>query len=174
MRDLFTLLSRYNAHANTEMFGILLTAPPELVAEPGGSHYDSILGLLNHILVSDLGWLNAYRESDLTFDALDSRALDFERPSAGALLHDNLQALWSHRKQVDAVLSAFTEGFTDDVLAGTITIRRRQRETVFVLGEVVLHLFNHQTHHRGAVSQILDRHGIENDFSNIVWLLMNR
>jgi hypothetical protein len=84
MRDLFTLLSRYNAHANTEMFGILLTAPPELVAEPGGSHYDSILGLLNHILVSDLGWLNAYRESDLTFDTLDSRALDFERPSAGA------------------------------------------------------------------------------------------
>ena len=30
------------------------------------------------------------------------------------------------------------------------------------------HVFNHQTHHRGQVSQILDELGIKHDFSNLI------
>jgi uncharacterized damage-inducible protein DinB len=32
-------------------------------------------------------------------------------------------------------------------------------------------MFNHQTHHRGQVAQVLDEHGIENDVSNLIWYL---
>ena len=174
MRRLFTLLARYNAHANTQMFELLRKAPPELLARSAGSYYGSIMGLLNHTLMSDLGWLDAYRGSDLEFASLDTTVLDFERPADGALLYDDLEDLWSRRQQVDAVLSAFAEELTDDLLAGTITMDRRGRRHTFVLGEVLLHLFNHQTHHRGAVSQILDQEGIENDYSNILRLLMPR
>ena len=30
------------------------------------------------------------------------------------------------------------------------------------------HVFNHQTHHRGQVSQILDEMGVAHDFSNLI------
>jgi uncharacterized damage-inducible protein DinB len=174
MRRLFTLLARYNAHANSQMFELLRKAPPELISRSSGSYYGSIMGLLNHTLISDLGWLNAYRHSDLRFPSLDTPVLDFERPADGAPLYDDLEELWRRREQVDAVLSAFAGELTDELLAGTITMDRRGQKHTFVLAEVLLHLFNHQTHHRGAVSQILDREGIENDFSNIVRLLTPR
>jgi uncharacterized damage-inducible protein DinB len=172
MRRLFTLLARYNAHANRAMFEILRKAPAELLSRPEGSHYESIMGLLNHTLKSDLGWLNGYRHSDLGFRALDTAVLDFE--PTGSLMYDTLHDLSHRREKVDEVFVAFADELTDELLAGSITLDRRGQKHTFVLGEVLLHLFNHQTHHRGAISQILDREGIENDYSNIVRLLMPR
>jgi uncharacterized damage-inducible protein DinB len=34
--------------------------------------------------------------------------------------------------------------------------------------EILIHTFNHQTHHRGQISEILDENKIENDFSNMI------
>ena len=31
-----------------------------------------------------------------------------------------------------------------------------------------MHMFNHQTHHRGQVSLVLDQFGIENYYSNMI------
>ena len=58
MRRLFELLAQYNAHVNAEMFRILRAVSPELLTRPAGSYYGTIMGLLNHLLVTDLGWLN--------------------------------------------------------------------------------------------------------------------
>ena len=51
---------------------------------------------------------------------------------------------------------------TDELLAGGI-----------VLGDLKAnkHRFNHQTHHRGALSQLLDEGKIENDFSNLLAII---
>jgi uncharacterized damage-inducible protein DinB len=35
-------------------------------------------------------------------------------------------------------------------------------------GGLILHVFNHQTHHRGMISLYLEMLGKENDFSNLV------
>lgn len=36
------------------------------------------------------------------------------------------------------------------------------------LWKTLLHLFNHQTHHRGQVSVLLDLIGIDHDYSSLV------
>ena len=54
MKELFQLLSKYNAQTNAEMMGVLEKLPAEQVTKDVGSFYGSILGLLNHILVSDV------------------------------------------------------------------------------------------------------------------------
>jgi uncharacterized damage-inducible protein DinB len=38
-------------------------------------------------------------------------------------------------------------------------------------GGLVLHVFNHETHHRGMIALYLDMLGKANDFSNLVHLL---
>jgi uncharacterized damage-inducible protein DinB len=38
-------------------------------------------------------------------------------------------------------------------------------------GLVILHVFNHQSHHRGMISIYLEEMGIENDYSNIMDIL---
>ena len=35
------------------------------------------------------------------------------------------------------------------------------------LGNILLNLFIHQTHHRGAISAMLDIQGIDNDYSGL-------
>lgn len=174
MHHLFTLLARYNAHANKQMFEILKDSPPELLSRAVGTYYKSIIGLLNHALISDLAWLNGYRHSDLEFPSLETKSIDFDPVNAGAALYDDFDDLSHRRKQVDAVFIDFAGELSDELLEGSITMDRRGRKHTFVLGEVLLHLFNHQTHHRGAISQILDSEGIDNDYSNIVRLLLQQ
>ena len=72
MKQLFLVLARYNAHANKEMFDIVARNPDVTESHSAGSYFESILGILNHTLVADLGWLNGYRRSDLALAALDT------------------------------------------------------------------------------------------------------
>ena len=58
MKELFGLLLKYNAQTNAEMIGILEKLSAEQVTGDARSFYGSVLGLLNHILVSDVMWLN--------------------------------------------------------------------------------------------------------------------
>lgn len=172
MRNLFLLLARYNAHANEKMFEILEKAPAELLTRSVGSYFDSVMGLLNHALVSDLGWLGGYHRSEPAFRSLEAPALDFQNPGWRKPLYDSLPDLRKRRREVDEVFSRFAEELTDERLAGDIVMTSpRGEKHTFVLSQVLLHLFNHQTHHRGQISQILDAEGIENDFSNILSLL---
>ena len=39
------------------------------------------------------------------------------------------------------------------------------------MGFLILHMFNHQTHHRGMISVYLDELKMNNDFSNIYDIL---
>ncbi len=38
--------------------------------------------------------------------------------------------------------------------------------------QCLLHMFNHQTHHRGQMAQILDEKGVENSYSNLFRYLL--
>jgi len=47
-------------------------------------------------------------------------------------------------------------------------VNRLGEKKEHVFWKALMHMFNHQTHHRGQVSQILDQLKLENDFSNII------
>jgi uncharacterized damage-inducible protein DinB len=174
-RRFFQILADYNAHANRSLFRILEEkAPAEQLDRPAGSYFDSILGLLNHLLVTDLAWLNGLRGSGQPFRSLDAPALDFQHPGWRKPLYHDLAGLRTRREAIDAVLQAFAAELTDEQLEGGIELADpRGQKHRFVLGEVLLHLFNHQTHHRGAIALALDQAGIENDFSNLLALLQS-
>jgi uncharacterized damage-inducible protein DinB len=40
-----------------------------------------------------------------------------------------------------------------------------------LFGGLIVHCFNHQTHHRGMISIYLDSLGIDNDFSNLAGMV---
>ena len=55
MKDALALLVSYNRSANEDVYALLADADPELLTRDSGSYYGSILGLLNHLLLADLG-----------------------------------------------------------------------------------------------------------------------
>ena len=172
MKTILELMAAYNKAANDELYEILDKADPELLTRSHNTYYDSVLGLLNHVLLADLGWLSRFRDSNLDLPSLRSPVIEFEHPGGQHISHDNWSDLSGHRVKTDDLFVAFIEETPQALFEGEIEVPRRDKTRVFPFGKIVMHVFNHQTHHRGAVSTILDQNGIENDYSNVLNLLV--
>ena len=173
MKEILLLMARYNQAVNKQLFDQLATCDNELLIRESGSYFENLLGLLNHILVSDLGWLAAYRDSNLDLPSLNSPVLEFEHPGWKKNLFTNLLDLKEYRDKTDAVFVDFVEETPGDIFNGEIEVTRSNGKSHrFPFGKVLMHLFNHQTHHRGAISQILDENEVKNDYSNLIQMLM--
>jgi len=173
MKELLKLMAQYNQASNKALYGILEDQDSIPITQDAKSYFGGILGLLNHILVADLDWLTAYRNGNLDLPILNSPVLDFKHPGWGKILHDNLPNLWEHRQSADNLLIHFIEGTPSKLLEGDIDIANPSGKVyTFPFGKILMHLFNHQTHHRGAIAQILDASGVENDYSNLLELLL--
>lgn len=173
MQEIIRLLGEYNRSANTKLYRLLDSADPPVITAESGSYFSGILGLLNHILLSDLGWFRAFRDGSLKLPMLKSPVLDFEHPGWRNNLHANFSDLRSHRESMDELIIALAVQTPESLFLDDIRIKDYSgRERIYPFGKVLMHVFNHQTHHRGAVSQILDENNIENDYSNLHELLL--
>jgi len=173
MKELLKLMAQYNQTTNSALFKILENQDSALITQDSKSYFKSILGLLNHILVADLDWLTAYRNGNLELPVLNSPVLDFEHPGWGKILYSNLSELWEHRQGLDSLLIRFIDVNPSKLFEGNISIMNPSGEVyTFPFGKILMHMFNHQTHHRGSIAQILDANAVENDYSNLLKLLL--
>ena len=173
MKDILKLMAEYNRTANTKLYSLLDDTEPSIIANESGSYFGGILGLLNHVLLSDLGWFAAFRDGNLDLPVLKSPVLDFEHPGWRKNLYGSLGDLRSHRECMDQLIIALAAETPEPLFLGNISVTHRSGQVrIFPFGKVLMHVFNHQTHHRGAVSQILDAQNVENDYSNLHELLL--
>lgn len=174
MKQILSLMAEYNGVANSKLYALLEESDPEALTRESGSYYGNILGLTNHILVADLYWLRSFRDGNLDLPVLHSPVLDIEHPGWKVNLYHNLDELKTHRETTDDLFVEFVGSTPEELFDGPIEVTRgrRNRTTAFPFGKILMHVFNHQTHHRGAIAQILDRSAIENDYSNITPLLL--
>ena len=172
MKDVLTLFARYNQHADDELYSILAKMSEEDLTENMGSYFSSIMGLLNHSLLASINWLNRFKDSSLPFGALDTPVLDIDNPGFGKALHTTFSELQDHQQKIDRLFITFIEGLTDSLLQSEVVYRTSSGEELKrIVWQALLHLFNHQTHHRGQISQILDSKDIDNDFSGLAAVL---
>ncbi len=168
-------LAHYNRMANGKLLDVLETLSREQLTRTAGSYFGSVLGLLNHILKSDIGWLQRLHAEAPGVKTLHSPLLELPRALAfDENLFDELEPLKNRRFDIDEIFESFVAEVDDDYLTRNATFVNRQgKEQVLRPGDVLLHLFNHQTHHRGAISQILDSMSVENDFSSLISTLID-
>jgi uncharacterized damage-inducible protein DinB len=82
-----------------------------------------------------------------------------------------LTSFKNDRVHLDQLLIQFSNELTASDLDKQLEyIGRDNKNHERSITKVLIHMFNHQTHHRGQVSQILDSKKIENDFSNMIRL----
>jgi uncharacterized damage-inducible protein DinB len=145
----FVTMARYNAWANARVYRAAAALPVELYRKDAGAYFRSLQGTLNHLLTGDRIWM--WR---LTGTGEHQEKLD-------AIIYDDLPTLTAARQAEDARISDFVERLTEPqfeemwdykTLSG-IPQRQRRRE-------ILAHLFNHQTHHRGQAHAILTMLGV--------------
>jgi len=169
MKDALELLARYNAVANTRVYDLIAAQPAELLHRESGSYFHTILGLLNHILRSDINAITRIRNLLPELTALHSSALDVPLSiPAGGMLFDELLPLRERRVAVDGLYQALVSAAGEAILSKELTFKSFSGQDVHTtVGWNLLHMFNHATHHRGALSQILDAANVANDYSSL-------
>jgi len=163
----FQLMAQYNLRMNTQVYAAASQLSANDLAQDMGAFFKSILGTLNHILVGDLFWLNRFAllhgADSNKFSSLKTLE-DFPKPSAlNQILFEDFYELKETRKKLDLVIQewltkdACHEDFKQDLTYHNSKGEGASRD----FGELVAHLFNHQTHHRGQVSTLLSQKGID-------------
>lgn len=147
LRPTFVLFSQYNSWANTRLYNAAATLPHDELVADRKAFFGSIFGTLNHILVGDRAWLGRILDLDFGITNLDQT------------LHDDLASLRQARVETDQLIeTTMASAPLDGDLTYTALTGGNQRTPRSV---VFSHLFNHQTHHRGQVHQMLGEAGLE-------------
>lgn len=152
----FQLMARYNAWMNDKLYAAAGQLSPQALSEDRGAFFPTILGTLNHIALADIIWLKRFAEHPACAE-LREVISDLQRPVAlDQLLFDTFAPLHALRGRLDGHISdwvtALTEPDLEHVLAyGNMKGVPAQRP----YASLMLHFFNHQTHHRGQASTLL-------------------
>jgi uncharacterized damage-inducible protein DinB len=170
MQELFELLAEYNAQTNREMLGILEAQPAELASRQTGAYYGSILGTLNHVALADLTWLRRLARQFPELGFVGPALPVYKAQGLKDVVWDNLTVFRPVREGLDELLRRLARELPPARYPEVLEYRNlRGQEQRKITWRALLHMFNHQTHHRGQVAALLDQAGVQNDYSNLIW-----
>ena len=148
-RHLAQLLA-YHGWAYERLLDSLKPVDDTAYHAPCGLFFGSLHGTLNHLAVVDRIWLARVQQEPAPFDRLDTQAVA-DRHRLPSYLAEGVQA-WQ------ALLGLHD----DDSLTQPLVYRNMRGEPQQrSLAEIVTHLVNHGTHHRGQASAALSAMGLE-------------
>lgn len=160
-REDIVLFASYNASMNSKLYAAAAKLPRDALVADRGAFFGSVIGTLNHIVAGDTIWLRRFMGHPTAFPSLKVMA---DMPAPDGLAHifsDDLNELLEHRRRLDAIISAFAAEVSNSDLAQPLTYRNSRGEFSRNFGSLLLHFFNHQTHHRGQVSTLLSQSGVD-------------
>ena len=144
----FQRLAAYNAWANSLLYAAAGDMPDADLRKPVGAYFGSLLGTLNHLLVTDRIWLHRLTKTGETY------------PDLSTVLHDDLEPLKAEREAEDRRITAWVGGLTDADFAADFHYANMAGDPFTDRLDLLLgHLFNHQTHHRGQAHGIISALG---------------
>lgn len=137
-----------NAWANATLFGAVQRLAPGAFTARRPGFFDSLAKTLNHIHEVDLYYVDALEKGGLGRSVFDRKRVDDPSELAGLQM------------QVDMRLAAFCNGITPETLAETRVTDRASGPSDENVSALLLHLIQHQIHHRGQAHVQLSDAGI--------------
>jgi uncharacterized damage-inducible protein DinB len=171
IREDIVLFASYNAAMNRKLYAAAATLPKDALSADRGAFFGSVLGTLNHIVAGDTIWLRRFMAHPAAFISLEAMAAVPAPTGLAYQFSDNLETLLAHRERLDAIIEALAEEVSDHDLAQPLTYKNARGEFHKNFGSLLLHLFNHQTHHRGQASTLLSQAGVDIGVTDLVeWI----
>ncbi|CUX57062.1 MULTISPECIES: DinB family protein [Agrobacterium] len=140
----FRKLARNNRLANLRLHEACLQLSQEAFIAPRVSFFPTLRATLNHIYIVDRFYIDALQGGTLGLAAFAK-----EEPFTAM---GNIRLA---QAELDETLIAFVDGLDEGHLAATVNIHRGARIQQDRCDDVLSHLFQHQTHHRGQVHAML-------------------
>jgi uncharacterized damage-inducible protein DinB len=170
MKNVFQLLAEYNIQTDQDMIQIIDQLYPAKINQDVGAYYNSILGILNHMVLSIIYWVRRfakyYPEIEPLLDDIPETPTASTADIVWSTMDDLKPIIAGLDQQIKRLVNELTEERYSDEIKYTSS---KGGEGTMIAWKVLLHLFNHQTHNRGQIAIILDQFGIKNDYSSILW-----
>lgn len=145
----FQMLAQYNTLANHKLYATCAELEDIDRKQIRPAFFKTIHGTLNHIMVGDRIWLARFEGKEVPSTGLD------------AILYEDFEQLRAARIAQDTIIEAFAANLTESFLNQTIRYQNNQgnihNDPVTLL---LAHLFNHQTHHRGQIHDMITQTNI--------------
>ncbi|MEH2376551.1 DinB family protein [Nostoc sp.] len=140
----FQMLSRYNYLANHRLYEVCSLLSDVELKQTRPAFFKSIYVTLNHIMIGDRIWMGRFTGEEMSSQGLD------------AILYDKFQELREARFLEDERITAFIDNLDDEILKVIITYKNNQGKIYSdPVNLLIAHFFNHQTHHRGQIHDML-------------------
>ncbi|NAW67274.1 DinB family protein [Photobacterium halotolerans] len=172
LKEHFTLLAAYNQSMNTKVYEAASRLDTKELTEDRGAFFGSILGTLNHILVGDIIWLKRFSTHPSCMSSL-REVVNLPNPSSlDQILFEDFTALSEQRAWLDCQIICWIDELTETDLDRFISYHNSKSVPANKrFSSLVLHLFNHQTHHRGQVSALLSQAGEDIGVTDLLALI---
>ena len=141
--DTARMLARYNAWANKLTFDAVAALPQGEATRERKSLFKNMVHTLNHNYVIDRIWQAHLEGREHGYGARNT-------PD-----HPPLEELWRLQQEIDAWYIAWADAQTDASLAERLTVTLiGGNRTAMTRGEMLLHVINHTSYHRGFVGDL--------------------
>lgn len=167
-----SLMAEYNRWMNEKTYEAAATLDASVLSADKGAFFSSILGTLNHIAVADTIWLHRFALHEAAFVSLSDLSR-FPRPSSlSQSLAPDLAGLRVHRRELDALVERWVAELRPEHLGADLKYSNVAGvESSRNFGALLMHFFNHQTHHRGQVSTLLFQSGVDVGVTDLLAIL---
>ena len=165
--DTCRALARYNRWMNEKIYVAASEISEEERTRDVGAFFRSLHGTLNHLLLADRVWLGRFTGVSLPGDWLGPGGIR----SLDQVLYADFAELRRERAKTDDELDAWIATLTQAKLDGPLRYERKGKVQEEPLRWAVMHLFNHQTHHRGQATTLLMQAGRDPGVTDLIAML---
>lgn len=166
MKTIFQAMAKYNGNVNLEIMGLLGGMPPEKLAIKTKAYFSTIIDTALHIFLSDIGMFRRFKTTFPESTALSIPLLNIDTALLKKEVEGELEKYFQYRKKIDEMINQFVGELDDeDLLRGFKYTNYKGEPVETNVWKMLLTIFNHQTHHRGALSVMLELEDVKNDFS---------
>lgn len=170
--DHIRLMATYNTWMNEKIYQAAMTLSPEALAADRKAFFGSILGTLNHLVVADTIWLKRFSAHPANYVALAAISDLLQPTSLDQMLFAEIEALAQRRNLLDGVIEAWSREITEVQLDHMLSYANMKgvvaQKNFFSL---LMHFFNHQTHHRGQTTTLLVQAGVDCGATDLLLLI---
>jgi uncharacterized damage-inducible protein DinB len=156
------LMSHYNQWMNQKIYQASKQLGDEKIKQDQGAFFGSILATLNHIYVADIIWLRRFAQHTRQYQTLNYLP---ELPSYTVLnqiVAEYLETWYKLRQDLDTLIINWCQEITAiDLTYNLAYTDTKEHLYTKNFGQLIQHFFNHQTHHRGQISTLLNQQGID-------------
>lgn len=172
LKQHFELLASYNQWMNAKVYEAAGQLTATDLAKDRGAFFGSILGTLNHIVVGDTIWLKRFATHPSCLTSLREVAGLPNPASLNQIIFDDFSSLRKQRNWLDEQIVNWIGELSDDDLDYALSYHNTKGVSANkCYSNLLLHFFNHQTHHRGQVSTLLSQAGADIGVTDLLVLV---